>query len=248
MKKRILIYSTFLIILFSTTTLAAEYQIVGGYYYLDLDPEINDYIQEYNHSIDNIIEFDESLGYTFNKKVIDPLDQIEDANGYYIGISTTRNNLLITAQYEEFSNEDNASVYTEWTDPNNNNGTTVVKLNNEIKVQGIYGEVGKKLNDYLQLTGGIGYYTGEINNEYYINISNSTNRDVNNDSDLEGELGFKIGSNFHYSLTDNLNFLCNISYRYLKMDLDENITENNIEISELDLSGFETKVGFTYNF
>ncbi len=258
--KKALICLVFFVILSANTVLSADYQIVGGYYYLDLDPDMNDYISNYNEYLLNSIDTSESFGYTFHSKKVNSLDEIKDANGYYIGISTKLNSLIpkikddlfITAQYERFSDEDTASVHTVWTDNDGNDGTTQIEINNGIKVHGIYTEVSKRLNNYLELTGGVGYYKGEANNNYSVDITDSTDIKRNHDTDLEGSLGLKVGSNLTYPLTDALNFSCNLSYRCLTMDLEDKITDTyydgDVTISELDLDGFETKLGFTYKF
>lgn len=263
MIKQGLMLLTVCLILFSfNSVFAQDFNVIAGYYYLDINPDINKYIEKYNDYINERISEDESWGITFAEKEIDRLDKIKNASGYYIGLSTKLNNLIpngkkeisFTTQYEFFSSAKQGTLYTEWTEPGGESGITNAQINTGIKVDGLYGGVLYKLNNYLDLTGGVGYYRGQLDINGHFGITGLPREELNYDTSLKGTLGYKIGTRLNYQLSDHLSLLGIVNYRSLVMELAEEIEEIVIDspvetlISKVDLSGLEGKLGLSYWF
>ncbi len=261
-KKGLMFLLILMFLLFANNVLADGYEFVGGYYYLTFDPELNDYIEEYNQTVQEIIEADESWGTVFSKKEVNDLKELKSTTGYYIGISTKLENIFsnaqkgftILGQYESFSDNNTGDLYTEWTD-GEVSGTTEGEVDAGIDISGFYSGIAYRLNDYLSVNGGLGYYEGELKNKGYIKYStNPVPYAVDNDTDLEGTFGYKVGAAIDYPLTDNIKILCTMNYRFLEMKLREKIemTEEDdgfdIDISSMDLSGFDLELGLSYAF
>lgn len=263
MSKQGLMLLTVCLILFSfNSVLAQDFNVIAGYYYLDINPDLNKYIEKYNDYIERRISEDESWGITFTKKEIDRLDKIKNATGYYLGLSTKLSNLIsngkkeisFTTQYESFSSTKHGSLYTEWTEPGDESGITNAQINTGIKVNGLYGGVLYKLNNYLDLTGGVGYYRGQLDINGHFEITGLPREELNYDTSLKGTVGYKIGARLNYQLSEHFSLLGSVNYRSLVMELAEEIEEIEIDspvetsISKVDLSGLEGKLGLSYRF
>ena len=81
------------------------------------------------------------------------------------------------------------------------------------------------LENNLAITGGLGYYTGDI---------------VEGTTDLNGNIGYLLGIDYEREFIENINLKAGIDYRILEMDYGEE------EI--LDLSGPVLSAGVNYQF
>lgn len=258
-KKVLLILLVFLILFSFNNVLAKDFSIISGYYHLSINPDLNSYIEKYNDYIDKIISSNESWGIIFTTKNIEPLNEIKQASGCFIGISTKLNDLvsigkkelLLVTQYESFSIKKHGSLYTEWTDLGGDFGTTTAKINSGIEVNGLYGSIFYKINDYFDITGGVGYYLGKLKNNGYVEMTGFPREDLNYDTDLKGTIGYKLGAKFNYKLLNNFSLLCSINYRSLVMAIEDEIKMDvpfEVQISKADLSGLEGQIGLSYLF
>ncbi len=264
MKKYLLVLMVIMISVLPFNALAADgdYQIVGGYLYTTLDPgDLNSVIANINE-MGQEVEIWAPEFITYND-----LGKIEDGQGFYVGIARELDNqAIVTGQYERFSTDASGSLVFNFEENNHTESSSVSCFSyNEIKltadydleVQGVSLNYSPRVNDWLTLNGGIGYYWGDLDLNAAVvgkvDDESESLYDYSNNLELGKNIGWKLGLGINKPLKDNVSFLANLNYRVLDLDIEEDEDLNNLpEDFRLptsdDFSGYELTVGIGIAF
>ncbi|MFN2341222.1 MAG: hypothetical protein ABR547_08135 [Halanaerobium sp.] len=228
-------------------SLAADFEFDGGFIYTTFDSDnLNDVTEVTNNIYQALVNYiEDDPDYVLND--FDKMDDLDKATGYWIGFRSDyfKNELgldyEIGVRYETFSNDVEANLHT-----TNQNTSDSIKINTslEVEVKGFAVNGERKINDYIGITGTIGYYYGEIS---YLTDGEETLEGETIDTeegfsnDLEGGAGFKVGISTDFPISDNLDVIGNANYRILELDIEDSN-------ESIDFDGWELKGGLSYKF
>jgi len=246
--KKIVIFTIVLILCMQTMTLAADFELDGGFLYTTFDSEtLNDITNEKNEYYQNELdekEQDPSVDLKINN--FEQMEELDNATGYWLGLksdylkSKYGINYEVGFLYETFTNDVEVNLYAvDQSSPE----YTKVKENLEIEVEGFAINSSREINDYFDIIGTVGYYSGEVSSykRYETYTSSKNVVESTGSSDLGGNFGYKLGISTDYSISKSLSTIGNISYRFLELDIDN--TNETIKFN-----GLNFKAGLSYRF
>lgn len=248
-----------IVCLLGSTAMADEWEVVGGYLYSTMDPE--DLNQTFDQ-IDDLIYLgdllaegvelyldleleDDIVDITYQP---DYIDDIEEAQGYYLGISRTIDDSSpfgdrVTLQYEKyyFGNQGGVKGNINLIVPRQiylNNGPIMeteevdiefgASLENQMEMDALALFVSSKVNDNVAINTGLGYYSGygEVNLESNMNVKvddDLVDEDEYNKTlykiDLEDNFGWLLGATYNQPIAEGITFTASANYRRLVMDI-----------------------------
>ena len=225
-----------LILIPSVLVSGSPFELSGGGFYTTLTmTDLNDAIEDYNNSIDQISQ----QGVSATK-----MDKINQSIGFYGGAEFNLNNMLaLGGSFDSFSAGTGTKI-----DYSDQNGTIDVDLNIDLSVSGMVGMVSANINDYIGLDGGAGYYFGTIS---MLGSANATGDyagyfqmdQASESADLSG-VGFKAGGHFNYPINDQLSINSSVNYRILELE-----TQNDNSLTNdttLNANGIELRFGVSF--
>lgn len=214
----------------------SPFEFVGGGFYTTLTlTDLNDAIEDYNNSIDQL----DQQGVSVTK-----MNKINQSVGFFGGTKFNLDNMLsVGGSFDNFS----AGTGTE-IDYSDQYGTIDVDLDIDLSVSGLVGTVGINVNEYIGLNGGAGYYFGTVSmsasasatGDYsdYFQMPDESER-----ADLSG-VGFKAGGHLSYPLDDQLSISSSVNYRILEL-----ATQNDNSLTNdttLNANGVEVRFGVSF--
>lgn len=236
MKKVILISVLSFLIIFSGSVLALDYELVGGGIYTSLElTDFNDNVEQLNNELE---EGGNLVGYEVEK-----MDKINSALGFYGGVRFNTSNRFfdnIEVTYERFAPGTGTSI-----DYSDQYGTLDLDMDINITINGLVATLSHKVNEYISLKSGVGYYFGatEATATAEGTGAYSVSEEQTETNNLNG-FGYKIGAAFDYALKDNENnsLFADINYRILELKFEED------EDNTVNANGVELRVGISHKY
>jgi len=214
----------------------SPFEFVGGGFYTTLTlTDLNDAIEDYNNSIDQL----EQQGMSVTK-----MNKINQSVGFFGGARFNLGNMLsVGSTFDTFS----AGTGTE-IDYEDQYGTIDVDLNIDLSVSGLVGTVGANINEYIGLSGGAGYYFGTVSMSGSVTATGDyagyfQMPEESESADLSG-VGFKAGGHLNYPLNDQLSIYSSVQYRILELATQNDNTLTND--TTLNANGVEVRFGVSF--
>ncbi|MFW6270045.1 MAG: hypothetical protein ACOC4G_08190 [Bacillota bacterium] len=155
----------------------------------------------------------------------------------------------LSSTYERFSAGTDGSINVSGTDEEGYEFEEDMKIEYDITINGISGVYGHKINNYISINGGAGYYfgDGEVLVSYKGVYDGTTVEDEEESASLDlSGFGFKVGGDVDYPIEDDYSLTASLNYRIL--DLDAESDEETTDDDSLTADGFELKGGIAYSF
>ena len=107
----------------------------------------------------------------------------------------------------------------------------------DINLSGPYGKGVYKVNEMISLNGGLAYYSFTMDQSYqWYNVEWKGNG-----------IGFLLGGEMTYPISDKISLIGSGNYRLANIDIDK-YKEQDVEDTELNMSGLSLRAGISYNF
>mgnify|MGYP000615539675 CR=1 FL=1 len=235
-KLLVMVLTLSLVLITSTICLAGPFEFIGGGFYTTLTlTDLNDAIEDYNNSIDQL----DQQGVSATK-----MNKINQSVGFFGGTKFNFNNMLsVSGSFDNFS----AGTGTE-IDYSDQYGTIDVDLDIDLSVSGLVGTVGVNVNEYIGLNGGAGYYFGTVSMSGSASATGDYSdyfqmTEESESADLSG-VGFKAGGHLNYPLNDQLSIYSAVNYRILEL-----ATQNDNALTNdttLNANGIEVRFGVSF--
>jgi len=256
--KKIYVFSfiILLVLAFSTSVTAADWELSGGYLYTKINMGTDDLFgsDSFNAVINEGFEEEPILEVTDYSKI----DALKKADGFYLGLGREIADYLVTLSYENFSNQERGFIESKFVD---NDETIIIREEaaSEIEFDGFVIKTAKQIAKNFSLNFSVGHYNADLEEKYTLKqngeiLTNSSGKAIYN---VDSGFGFKVGAEYSYLLSSNWSLNANANYRVLGLDYELDHFEGNSNPSaadkeaysgELDLDGYELTAGFSLIF
>lgn len=232
-----------LVVIYSVNNGRCTELLGGGIYTTFAFPKLNNLIDEYNSYMrqtpPDIVNIDSELG------------KINNAYGFYGGGSLHLDSALSIGIICENLTTNTGYEATYYLDVATFNYTTDIKLS----FRGLMVTSSYRINDYLTIGGGGGYYFGTMDIDTSIKDYDEEKEDwfVKDQLIDLGGLGFKVGVSANYPLTEHIKVHSKAHYRILGLDAEDDIVLEGTDYLQLDTpslnaKGVELRAGISYLF
>lgn len=241
MKKETILLVLAVMLIFSVGVNASNnIEFIGGGFYTTVNSdELNDAVNARNIILNLFKQEIYNQGYLVN---VSEMDKLKGAFGFYLGgLLPVNKNLEIGGYYERFEigSEGNLTVPLRDAEMNINIG---------LPINGIIGTGRYKLNEFVVINGGVGYYFGEFKEsiKFYEGGEEVIVENLVSDSkiDVKG-FGFKVGADVDYPINEQMSIIAGANYRQLEITPKD---KDKYGDDEVNLDGFEIRGGFSYKF